>query len=105
MRKAAALMRERAGDIARMLTQEQGKPLAEAKGEAMAAADIIEWFADEGLRVYGRIVPVARQPGGAPDGAEGPGRPGGRVHALELPDQPGGAQDRRRAGHRLLDAS
>jgi succinate-semialdehyde dehydrogenase/glutarate-semialdehyde dehydrogenase len=57
MRKAAALMRERAGDIGAVLTQEQGKPLAEAKGEAMAAGDIIEWFADEGLRVYGRIVP------------------------------------------------
>jgi succinate-semialdehyde dehydrogenase/glutarate-semialdehyde dehydrogenase len=57
MRKAAALMRERAGDIAPLLTQEQGKPLVEAKGEAMAAVDIIEWFADEGLRVYGRIVP------------------------------------------------
>lgn len=57
MRKAAGFMRERAGDIAKLLTQEQGKPLAEAKGEAMAAADIIEWFADEGLRVYGRIVP------------------------------------------------
>src|SRR6185295_19414497 len=40
-----------------LLTREQGKPLAEAKGETMAAADIIEWFADEGLRVYGRIVP------------------------------------------------
>ena len=50
-------MRERAGDIAPLLTQEQGKPLVEAKGEALAAADIIEWFADEGLRVYGRIVP------------------------------------------------
>jgi succinate-semialdehyde dehydrogenase/glutarate-semialdehyde dehydrogenase len=57
MRAAAGLMRERAGDIARLLTQEQGKPLPEAKGEAMAAADILEWFADEGLRVYGRIVP------------------------------------------------
>jgi len=57
MRKAAGYMRERAGDIARMLTQEQGKPLAEAKGEAMAAADIIDWFAEEGFRVYGRIVP------------------------------------------------
>lgn len=57
MRRAAGLMRERAGDIARLLTQEQGKPLAEAKGEAMAAADIIEWFAEEGFRVYGRIVP------------------------------------------------
>ena len=57
MRRAAALMRERAGDIAPLLTQEQGKPLVEAKGEAMAAADIIEWFAEEGFRVYGRIVP------------------------------------------------
>ena len=57
MRKAAALMRERAVEIASLLTQEQGKPLVEAKGEAMAAADIIEWFAEEGFRVYGRIVP------------------------------------------------
>lgn len=57
MRRAAALMRERAAEIGRVLTQEQGKPFAEAKGEAMAAADIIEWFADEGLRVYGRLVP------------------------------------------------
>ena len=57
MRKAAGLMRERAGEIAAVLTQEQGKPLAEAKVEAMAAADIIEWFAEEGFRVYGRVVP------------------------------------------------
>jgi len=56
MRKAAALVRERAGEIAPLLTQEQGKPLAEAKAETMAAADIIEWFADEGFRVYGRLV-------------------------------------------------
>ena len=56
MRRAAALVRERAGDIAPLLTQEQGKPLVEAKGETMAAADIIEWFAEEGFRVYGRIV-------------------------------------------------
>ena len=97
---AAALMRERAGDIAALLTQEQGKPLAEAKGEAMAAADIIEWFAEEGLRVYGRIVPSRGNLARAADGAEGPGRPGGGVHAVELPDQPGGAQGRRRAGRR-----
>ena len=57
MRRAAALVRDRAGAIASVLTQEQGKPLAEAKGEVLAAADIIDWFADEGLRVYGRIVP------------------------------------------------
>lgn len=57
MRRAAGLMRERADGIAAILTQENGKPLAEAKIETMAAADIIEWFADEGMRVYGRIVP------------------------------------------------
>ena len=57
MRLAASLLRERAVDIARQMTQEQGKPLAEARVEAMAAGDIIDWFADEGMRVYGRIVP------------------------------------------------
>jgi len=57
MRRAAALVRERADAIARLLTLEQGKPLAEARVEVLAAADIIEWFADEGRRVYGRIVP------------------------------------------------
>jgi succinate-semialdehyde dehydrogenase/glutarate-semialdehyde dehydrogenase len=62
MRKAAAFMRERAGEIAPLLTQEQGKPLVEAKGEAMAAADIIEWFAEEGFRVYGRLVPSRGRP-------------------------------------------
>ena len=57
MRRAAALLRERADTIGRLLTQEQGKPFAEARGEVIAGAGIIEWFADEGLRVYGRIVP------------------------------------------------
>ena len=57
MRRAAALMRERAAEIGALLTQEQGKPLVEAQGEAMASAEIIEWFADEGQRVYGRLVP------------------------------------------------
>jgi succinate-semialdehyde dehydrogenase/glutarate-semialdehyde dehydrogenase len=57
MRKAATLLRERADTVARLLVQEQGKPLVEAKGEVLAGADIIEWFADEGRRVYGRIVP------------------------------------------------
>jgi succinate-semialdehyde dehydrogenase/glutarate-semialdehyde dehydrogenase len=40
-----------------MMSQEQGKPLVEARGETLAAADIIEWFADESRRIYGRIVP------------------------------------------------
>ena len=58
MRRAAGLMRERATEIATLLTQEQGKPLAEATMETLAAADIIDWFAEEGMRVYGRIVPA-----------------------------------------------
>ncbi|MGU3494301.1 NAD-dependent succinate-semialdehyde dehydrogenase [Xanthobacteraceae bacterium A53D] len=62
MRKAAELWRERVEKIAPLLTMEQGKPLAEAKGELMAAADIIEWFAEEAKRAYGRVVP-ARSPG------------------------------------------
>jgi len=57
MRAAAQLLRERADAIARLMTLEQGKPLAEAKAEIGMAADIIEWFADEGRRVYGRLVP------------------------------------------------
>jgi len=56
MRAAAVLLRERTDSIATLLTLEQGKPLAEAKVEIGMAADIIEWFADEGRRVYGRIV-------------------------------------------------
>src|SRR5476649_2831634 len=53
----ANTMRKAADAIARMMTQEQGKPLAEARVEVLAGAGIIEWFADEGMRVYGRIVP------------------------------------------------
>lgn len=60
MRRAAQLVRERAPEIAAMLTLEQGKPLAESMFETLSAADIIEWFADEGMRVYGRIVPSRR---------------------------------------------
>ncbi|EJL30475.1 NAD-dependent succinate-semialdehyde dehydrogenase [Novosphingobium sp. AP12] len=62
MRKAAQILRERAEDAGRMMTLEQGKPFAEAKGEAMSAADLIDWFAEEGRRAYGRIIP-ARIPG------------------------------------------
>src|SRR5712692_9291109 len=62
MRKAADLMRERVDAIAKILTQEQGKTLAEAKGEVLAAADVIEWMGEEGKRAYGRIIP-SRLPG------------------------------------------
>ena len=60
MRKAAALFRERVEETARVLTLEQGKPLNEARGEALGASDVIEWFASESRRVYGRIIPSRR---------------------------------------------
>ena len=58
MRKAANLFRERAEAIAPMLTMEQGKPLAEARQEVLAGADVIDWFAEEGRRAYGRVIPA-----------------------------------------------
>src|SRR6201996_4093182 len=57
MRKAADLLRERADTIARLMTMEQGKPLPEAKGGVLAAADVIDWFAEEARRAYGRVIP------------------------------------------------
>jgi succinate-semialdehyde dehydrogenase/glutarate-semialdehyde dehydrogenase len=57
MRKAADHLRDSAEDIARQMTLEQGKPLAEAKREALAGADTIDWFAEEGRRAYGRTIP------------------------------------------------
>lgn len=61
MRKAADLFRERAEKIATLMTMEQGKPLGEAKAEVLAGADIIDWFAEEGRRAYGRVVPARAQ--------------------------------------------
>jgi len=58
MRRAADLLRERADAIAPILTLEQGKPVAEAKGEILAGADIIDWFAEEARRTYGQIIPA-----------------------------------------------
>jgi len=57
MRAAAGLLRERAEGIARLMTLEQGKPLAEARGEVLSACEVIEFFAEESRRIYGRIVP------------------------------------------------
>ncbi len=57
MRKAADILRERADSIALLMTMEQGKPLPEAKGETLAAADVIDWFAEEARRAYGRVIP------------------------------------------------
>ena len=60
MRKAAQLLRDRVETVAQLMTMEQGKPLAEARMEVMAGADTIDWFAEEGRRAYGRVIP-ARQ--------------------------------------------
>src|SRR5947207_2749344 len=57
LKKTADLMRERADAIARTLTMEQGKPLAEAKAEVLHSADTFEWFAEEGKRAYGQLIP------------------------------------------------
>ncbi|MGF7129988.1 succinate-semialdehyde dehydrogenase/glutarate-semialdehyde dehydrogenase [Paraburkholderia sp. EB58] len=52
------LMLENADDLALILTTEQGKPLAEAKGEILYAASFLEWFAEEAKRVYGDTIPT-----------------------------------------------
>jgi len=62
LHRAAALLRERAQSIAHFMTLEQGKPVADSVLEVNGAADIFDWFAEEGRRAYGRIIP-ARTPG------------------------------------------
>ncbi|WP_281212512.1 NAD-dependent succinate-semialdehyde dehydrogenase [Shewanella insulae] len=58
MRKWFNLMMEHQEDLGRLLTLEQGKPLAEAKGEIAYGAAFIDWFAEEGKRVYGDTIPA-----------------------------------------------
>jgi succinate-semialdehyde dehydrogenase/glutarate-semialdehyde dehydrogenase len=58
MELAGKNLRARVDQIAALMTQEQGKPFAEAKAELMMAAEVIDWFAGEARRVYGRIVPA-----------------------------------------------
>jgi len=57
LKKTAELMRLRLDTIARTLTMEQGKPLPEAKAEILHSADTFEWFAEEGKRAYGQVIP------------------------------------------------
>jgi succinate-semialdehyde dehydrogenase/glutarate-semialdehyde dehydrogenase len=56
MIKAAALLRERAERIAHVVTMEEGKPFAEAKGEVMAGAAMLEFHGGEAMRIYGRVL-------------------------------------------------
>ena len=73
LRRWNDLMLANADDLAKLMTAEQGKPLAESKGEIAYAASFIDWFAEEGKRLYGDIIPphqsdkrlvVLRQPVG-----------------------------------------
>jgi succinate-semialdehyde dehydrogenase len=57
LKKTADLIRSRADDLARTTVLESGKPLVQARGEWMVSADLFEWFAEEGKRAYGRVVP------------------------------------------------
>ena len=99
LRRWADLMLEHLDDLALLLTLEQGKPLAESEAEIRYAASFLEWFGEEGKRVYGDTIPsplpdrrilVLKQPVGVTR----------RDHAVELPvgdaDPQGGARARRR---------
>jgi succinate-semialdehyde dehydrogenase/glutarate-semialdehyde dehydrogenase len=58
LRKAGELMRERAAEIGRGITLDQGKPLPESTGEVMACGEHAEWHAEECRRIYGRVIPA-----------------------------------------------
>jgi len=57
LRQAATFLRSRGQAIAAILTAEQGKPIAQARHEILSAADAIEWFAEEGKRCFGQVIP------------------------------------------------
>ncbi len=57
LRKVAQLTRDRANDIARNMTLDMGKPLAESLGEVVSCADHADWHAEECRRIYGRVIP------------------------------------------------
>lgn len=57
LRRAAAILRERVDELATLMTLEQGKPLAQSRIETANSVDIIEWFAGEGQRAYGQVIP------------------------------------------------
>lgn len=58
--QVAGLLRDRADTIATLLTLESGKTLAEARGEVIGSAEVFEWYAEEGRRAYGRVVPARK---------------------------------------------
>ena len=86
LRKWFDLMMANQDDLAVLMTAEQGKPLAEAKGEIAYGASFIEWFAEEGKRIYGDTIPQ-HQPRQAHRRDQGADRRRRGDHALELPDR------------------
>ena len=60
LRRISDILRERADALARVTVRESGKPLAQAKGEWQVAADLFEWYSEEGKRAYGRTIPSRR---------------------------------------------
>ncbi len=60
LKKAAAYLREHLITLAQDMVRESGKPLAEAKGEFTVAANLFEWYAEEGKRAYGKTIPTNR---------------------------------------------
>ena len=100
LRRWYDLILEHQDEIALIMTSEQGKPLAEARGEVMYAASFLLWFAEEARRVYGDIVP-SPWPNRRLVGNQGAGRRGCRNHALELSGRDDHAQGRASAGRRL----
>ena len=100
LRRWYDLIVEHADELALLLTKEQGKPLAEAKGEILYGAGFVEFFAEEAKRVYGETIPTLKA-----DARivvhEAAGRRRRRHHAVELSRRHDHAQGRARAGRRL----
>ena len=98
--KAAALLHQRADEIGRVMTMEEGKPLAEAAGEVHRAATGLQWNTEEGRRAYGRIIPSG--PDEILSVRVDPCRPRRRLRAVELPGRRPDAEDLGGARCRLL---
>ena len=106
LRRWFDLIIEHADELALLLTTEQGKPLAEAKGEIVYAAGFVEFFAEEAKRIYGETIPTI-QGGRAHRRHQAAGRRRRRHHAVEFPrrhDHAQGGPGARRRLHRGVQA-
>lgn len=61
LKTVADKLREKTEELARIITTEMGKPIAESKGEINLAADYLEWYAEEGKRIYGDTIPASSE--------------------------------------------